>query len=209
MLLSEILNLDEKLRALRSTVAVVDRIHHFPQLLEFPVVATRGRYEAGSYVGLFRPKVPVRICISVHARYPDLTLLHEVGHMLDHMAFKPVKPGYGSEHAVEFDSLRKLWRTSKTVRLMERVAMSRRRVATAQDRRFLQYQLLPRELWARTYVQWICARAQDARVGELLKKSREEGSVFAGVSCSFYWEDEEFNDIIVAVEELFRDASLI
>jgi len=84
-------------RELQHAVEVVDHLHRCPDTPPFPVVLTRTRREGGAYFSQMRTHRVVRITISKFTPHPALTLIHEVGHLLDNMALNPLKEGFGSE----------------------------------------------------------------------------------------------------------------
>lgn len=64
------------------------------------------------------------------------------------------------------------------------------------------YYLLPLELWARSYEQWIATRSGD---GDLTGKIRRRHADVPGL----YWEEEDFAAVGVALEALFVTRGLV
>src|SRR4051794_32603801 len=87
---------------LEQAAEIVDRIHRCPPLPRVPVIINRSRTEEGAYYRSTRPERPLKIAISIFAVHPELTLLHEIGHLLDHMALSPLKRGFASEFDFNF-----------------------------------------------------------------------------------------------------------
>jgi hypothetical protein len=98
MQLCEILKLDGSpfARQFRHVVSIVDQLHRFPKLPTIPVLITKSQREGGGYIFRVRPPVPLSINISVRADSPPITLLHEIGHLLDHLALIPSSRALGA-----------------------------------------------------------------------------------------------------------------
>jgi len=94
----------------------MDSLHCFLPTSPFPLKLSWSRREGGAYNYFTHPSRPRDISISTHTDYPALTLVHEVGHFLDHLALNPIKRGFASEHDPRFNPLRQSWRESKWVR---------------------------------------------------------------------------------------------
>ncbi len=202
MQLCEILNIDESpyARQFRHVVSVVDQLHRFPKLPAIPVLITKNRREGGGYMYRVRPPVPLSINISVHAEFPALTLLHELGHLLDHLALNPIKQGFGSEHDPLFNRLRHFWTLNNRICRLTRIVSGNKR-SDPRRRSFLRYQLATAEIWARTYLQWVVAKSDDLLLRAFFDK-------LAADSPEFYWDVGEMNAIIALVDQLFSEAGL-
>jgi hypothetical protein len=195
-------------RELHHAVEVIDRLHRFPEILPVPVVLNRSRRDEGSYHCLSRPCRPVRIEISQFAVRPALTLLHEVGHLLDHMALNPLKGTFGSDYDPAFERLWECWRKSRAVRHLNALATRKRPVVPQDIRRFLLYQVRASELWARTYAQWIALRSDDLLLTSQLRSAREHDP-YTQWTGQHFWEDDDFAGIMDAVDELLRQTRLL
>ncbi len=193
---------------LRSAIDVVDALHAFPSLPRFPVVWTRHRREQGAYYGQDRPHHPIKITISSHAAHPALTLLHEVGHLLDHIALNPLKRGFGSDYDALFAPLLRAWSESMNVRALDTLLRKHGHQAASQDRSAMRVQLSACELWARTYAQWVVMTSGSVSLRQDLTSLRQTGSHFAGRLCAFQWDDADFIPIMKRTDELLREAGL-
>jgi len=202
MQLCEILDIDESsfARQFRHVVSVVDQLHKFPKLPTIPLLLTKSRREGGGYMYRVRPPIPLSINISVHADSPPITLLHEIGHLLDHLALNPVKEGFGSEHDPLFDPLRNFWAANKKIRRLTKTIAGGMK-SNPKMRSLLRYQLRVDEIWARTYLQWVVAKSDDL----LLRVCLDQ--VVAN-SAEIYWDAAEIAGIIPLVDHLFSEAGL-
>jgi hypothetical protein len=208
--ISEILHVPDSLlkSAFEKIFAVIDNMHRFPTMATFPIKVTKRRSEEGAYRYRIRPAKPMLIEISFFAEHPELTLTHEIGHLLDHMALNPIKRGFGSDHDPFFEPLLHSWAGSKNVQALRR-AQNNGKYESSLARRNMAYQLTPRELWARTYVQWLAVRSRDGLLSSQLAARRTAGSFFAGQRLSFQWEEDDFLSIIFDVDELMKKAGLL
>jgi len=214
-MLRDILKFDESSFSdeLKHTVGVLDQVHRWPQIPSCPVVVSGSRKDGGCYHSLSHPSRPEKLEISCFTVYPSLTLVHEVGHMLDHMALNPIKRGFGSEHDPMFDPLYLVLETSRSVRKLIALNARKRPVVAPMIRKYLTYLLQPRELWARTYVQWVANRSKDILIVSQLRSATieplDEPPIFRKLGIGYYLDDDDFSRIIPVVDDLFRQRGLL
>jgi hypothetical protein len=207
MRIADILLIDESpfARQFRHVVGLVDHLHRFAASPRIPLVLTKCHHESGAYRYRLRPSQPLSIAVSRYATFPSLTLLHEIGHFLDHLSLNRAKCGFASEFDPVFEPLRSCWTQSALVQRMNAVARSSR--TSPHVRATVRYQLAIRELWARTYLQWAIARSEDIML--LACFQADAGSL--RMNCpptDYYWDDVELHDIIPLVDQLFFEAGL-
>jgi len=195
-------------RELRHAVAISDRLHTCPRLPDVPVEITHSRLEEGAYHSLSRPNRPVKIEVSLNAHAPALTILHEIGHLLDHMVLSPLKQQFGSEYDSNFEQLWHVWRTSHINRKLETLLHRKRSTLSPAQRRYLRYQLLPSELWARTYTQWVVVRSDDILLVSQFRTLQIPETPDLAHRRSFFWDGQDRDRIINAADDLFSRAGL-
>jgi hypothetical protein len=173
----------------------LDELHSVPHIPPIPLKINRSRSQEGAYV--YSGAQSLRIEISKWAQCPEWTFIHEVGHLLDHQGLNPIHREFGSEHDPLFDPLIELWRESDHVIAMARQfgRLTRRRKFDA--RRLLEEYLMPRELWARTYVQWVAAKLEDQKLLQHLAHLRTIGVIVLGKTFAIQWEEAEFSHILL------------
>jgi len=193
---------------LRNTISIVDSVHRFSAVPSFPVVITRRRGENGAYIYRTRPSRPEAIEISAHGDHIQLTLLHELGHLLDHMTLNPIKRGFASQFDSTFDPLIRWWAEDRLVNDLSEMLRRYGRMETSWACRRLREELDPMELWARTYAQWVTVRSGDQELAQKLGELRLKGEYFAGRWCTLHWEEAEFGGIIPMVDRLMEEAGL-
>jgi hypothetical protein len=179
----------------RRALAAIDAVHGDGDLPFLPVVRTRATTEVGVYEWSDRSGEPLRLRISTHSEHPELTVVHEIGHFLDHQALG--RPGtFASEsdalHSViatidstdAFAQLRAL-RTRRRAVITER---GRREIEPIRQQR-VEYLLQPHELFARAYAQFITVRSQDPVLVAHLTALRLDRRVRV---YHDYWTDADF-----------------
>ncbi|HVX83568.1 MAG TPA: hypothetical protein VH253_02005 [Phycisphaerae bacterium] len=211
MQLKDILQMNETpLRdVLNEAVRVVDGIHSFPFTHRFPLVVSAIRKDQGLYHYRTRPSSAEKIEISRHAIFPQLTLVHEVGHFLDHLALNPIKREFATDHDPAFEPLLHLWAESPEVRAAATLLANFGKTQTKASRAALRYYLTPRELWARSYMQWVVTRSSQPDLTRQLHLLHASGWAFAGRRCTFQWDANSFKPIMNAVDKLMESAGLL
>src|SRR5438034_160472 len=68
----------------RLALSIIDDVHGDGSLPTLPVRRTRGHVEVGSYEWDDRTGSPSRLSFSAASSHPHLTVIHEIGHFLDH-----------------------------------------------------------------------------------------------------------------------------
>jgi hypothetical protein len=181
---------------LREAVALIDRIHGDGPLPTITVerVPLMGRE------GYYDPRPPFGVAVGVHAKRPRLTMLHEIGHFLDHHGL-----GGGSTLAsgalgdVRLDPWRHAAMGSQAVQELRRRESLR---AGTADAAYIAYLLRYPELWARSYAQFVATRGGDPVLMAELDARREP---IPGVEyLPRHWDDADFIPIAAEIESLFR-----
>ena len=187
--------------ALEETLASVDAIHGDGTLPTVPVEKVRGSATAGT----FTP--PAAMGIAASTREPRLTLLHELGHLLDWEAgaFRsdldhPELAGWRA--AVEASAATKHLRemqTRRTALVLLQPWRGPERVRIKQP--LVAYLLRPTEMFARSYSQFIAERAGSS---ELLKELGGVRSRPIEVLYPEQWNETDFRPIAEEFVALFR-----
>jgi hypothetical protein len=212
MLLRDVLVLpDSPLSAqFRAAISAADRVHTVCSIPPVPVAISSRRNENGAYVRMERPRRAIRIEISRYGSHPALTLLHEVGHMLDHWCLNRIGAGFASENRdPSFDRLYEIMETDSLLIRLHKQGSALGGKTSAGERRYFREMLFAREVWARCYSQWVATKSGDDLLLGQLEKVRVDGSYFAGKWCTFHWDTECFKPIMDAVDKLMSEFELI
>ena len=192
-------------RKLKPIIALVDSVHRLPKIAKIKVVMTRNKNNEGEYhykMGTFEPNF---IEISEINDSIEATLLHEIGHFLE----LALIPGCAyAQRQWSSDPLTSTWleiiKSSKTFKILQQIhdtgacyRHDQQGVAVEKvpvNRDWVAYLATPRELWARSYAQWVVSRGKNDELKSFFKKL---SSPTAAVPLQ--WTGDEF----AAIEEQF------
>jgi hypothetical protein len=196
--------------AVRHALSAIDAVHGDGLLRPVRVRRGRSQGEAASYEWNLRTGEPRYLTLSVSAPRPELSIVHEIGHFLDHEGIgRGGLPGsesgevsavmdavYGSQAYQHLAQLA----TRKQVQL--RLPNRSRPQAVNVDPAIVQYLREPGELFARAYAQLIATTTQDVRLVAQLEHVQADL-----ISDSVYhvqWGARDFVPIARAFEQEFR-----
>jgi len=187
----------------RAAVDAINAVHGDGELEKIPLRWGKSSFENGSYT--YRGRIPVKITISKYTKTPRLTAAHEMGHFLDQQGIG--KKTYASEDpqfAKLFGAWRKAVHESGNVRRLNEMLQGEDRIEhegerVEVDKEWIRYALTERELFARSYAQWIAGRSNDDKMKAELRSTQE----FRPHRSQ--WDDEEFEPIAAAMDEMFQE----
>ena len=204
--LSELLVLGGGLSAekLKIAVAAIDQVHGDGRVGIVQVTLVAGNAQQGSYV----PGPPPAITIKSRGAEPALSLLHEVGHLLDDRGFGPGQGFRSMAGDIRLEPWRKAVSSSRLfARLASMKGKARMKVPRAFGPGFelasinqevVEDWLLPRELFARSYAQYIAAESGDSTLTTELQHAR------SGRLYPEHWMDDDFVSIRSEMDALVR-----
>jgi len=174
---------------LRHALAMIDQVHSDGDLPEIPVDNRRYHNALGVF---FRtrgtPSAPLRISVTPLSPWPHLTALHEIGHFLDFCAVGA--PGeFASETELVNDWLAVTGKSDPVMQIFQEPNLKPKQ---------REYLLKPRELWARSYAQYIVTKSGDPLLLAELDRVRK------GPEPWRQWTDAEFRPILKQMDKLFR-----
>jgi hypothetical protein len=177
------------------TLAAIDSVHGDGQLPAIPLKQTRKQRTLGAYWRTHTGQ-PVKIDLSSQGGHPHLTLAHEIGHFLDHAGI-----GSASGFATDADDRLNGWRAAvRQSKAVQQIQAHRGLYPDA--RRYQRYLASAKEVWARSYAQYIATRSDSA----LLKRElREEQQRATDSPLPRQWADDDFVDIAQAFDDLFLE----
>lgn len=192
---------------LAATVSALDRVHGDGKLGTI-AVKQRGR---GSTLGLYTAGSPPSIEVKKGQAEPGLTLLHEVGHLLDDTGIEPGKSWRTLDSdprlAPWWEAVKKSALFAYFVKLTEQTRMRVPRewgrayeYATIEHSK-VRDRLDPRELFARSYAQYVVVESGDPVLRAELNHAREGRHA---IMYPEHWPDEDFEPIRVAMDNLVR-----
>jgi len=195
---------------LRDAVAAINSVHQDGVL---PVISiTRAHFhDRHGQCSLQGNNISIKI--NLVGPHVELTTVHEIGHFLDYSGLG--RPGgLASETPGTLDRWREAVKQSQSfqhiaaILIMEadeatETSSGRTVVEYEADRDYLRYLVQPRELWARSYAQFIAVRSGDPTLRLQLDGLRERS-----VRTSSYgeqWDEDDFLPISMSIEVIFHD----
>ncbi|WP_133740312.1 hypothetical protein [Actinorugispora endophytica] len=172
---------------MKEAIEIVESVHGFPDSMRSVqfTTFTGPADHLGEYDMLTRS-------IDINTTNPELrsTLVHEIGHAIDHGAFE----GSGLASAMPRTPQMRAWReavwNSEAVRALK---------GEPEDQYTTYLRSLP-EIWAHSYAQWVAVRSGDE---QLLTELR---SRLSSSEADQYrqWEDQDFEPIAEALDHIFQ-----
>lgn len=169
----------------------LDKIHSDGILPQIPLRASTSKKNAGSYVYFTSKGISKEITLSSNGLHPELTLLHEIGHFIDHKAI-----GTDGIFSSVSDPIFDEWRKAvDATRASEKLrAMSHQKNG--------KYYLLKEEQWARCYAQYIATKSKDKKLIAQLDNIRNNHQ-YSEIYRNSQWQDDDFLQIMKTIDDLF------
>lgn len=194
----------KKLDPTREALTAIDQVHGDGPLPEIPVGTSTARSRLGAYWSSSTGEAK-KITINVNGDHIRMTTAHEIGHFLDHHGI-----GAPGKWASERSDLLEVWRIAvkesqayKTLLSVKPgpvtiVLEDGRQMSYYRDGKYLRYLQTTRELFARSYAQYVATRSGNAAMrAELDKLVRDQ------VDIPTQWGDDDFAPIAQAFDKLF------
>jgi SPP1 gp7 family putative phage head morphogenesis protein len=192
--------------------AAIDAAHAVPNLPRIPMETGRlGKSIEAAYERTKFGGKAIGIKIRAKADHPALSLLHEIGHFLDHQGHN--KPGTFLMETAAGRKLLKVLEQSAAAKSIEALqqqylrlmvergsSMGAIRSVSAQ----FEYYLRPKELWARAYAQWVAVKSGNKTLLKQLDAARARKPGLPYIACQ--WDDDEWKAIAEAIEEHMKEA---
>lgn len=178
-------------RVLRDTIRAIDQLHGDGALPRIPI---RRRNIPGAYGQFARTLADQAKFIEVSPRspWPHMTTAHEIGHFLDHSGI----PGSVTFRSPSNQAAGDWRRAARQSRLFHEIEQTWRPIST----RHADYLNSDREMWARSYAQWVALRSGDPAMLAELRRA-QQGAV---TQDRRQWLDDDFEPIGRALDDMFR-----
>lgn len=167
---------------------------------------------AGGQYHVYGSKAP-GISISKHNVGPAFTAAHEYGHFLDHHLFGSGKPRFNSlatsdrqntKLQAELHDLKKAMYNSAAVKQLVEKHESHVKNRDYIGQRHTQYLLMPPEIFARAYSQWVSTRSSP----QMLSECHGFGAHWRQSGYHAQWDDKDFEPIAREFDRLFANRGL-
>jgi hypothetical protein len=192
----------------------IGKVHAVPKnLLKIPIKVTGS---LGGANGMYWTVPPHEINVSKYAFGPASTAAHEYGHFLDHHLFGSGKPnltGMGTLSRVKNPSgpmesaelhplMAAIYKSHAVKKLVEKHDDNE---AHGRSTEHAMYLLMPPELFARAYAQWIGQKSS----AQIRNEVRAYGDGWRRYGYHAQWEDKDFEPIAKEFDRLFAGRRLL
>jgi hypothetical protein len=179
---------------IRLALSAIDRVHGDGAL---PPLTVHLEALAPGQQGYYDP-VEVRLAVSPSASRPTLTLIHEIGHVLDHHGLGGAKALASQRHPLLADwrSVTRQTQKHQILRYITQTSWDAVAIATAT------HLLLDEELWARAFAQYVVVRSKFEALSNQLDETRRP--VAGTVYLPRQWDDGDFAPVADSIDRLFR-----
>jgi hypothetical protein len=189
-------------------IQMIDKVHGDGDLALLPIRQSSSRSTAGGFGENKYNHEPVDIHVSKNSNHPELTVIHEIGHYLDHSGI-----GIRKQMSSATDPIMSEWReavkSSKAFKGLQEVYDRRyieyeingqvQRHWNSGIRDYFDYLMSDEELWARSYSQFIAHKTGDAKLKEQVSQFLKDR-----VEYNRHWSDDDFTPIASAIEKMFK-----
>lgn len=188
----------------RHVLSVIDSIHGDGQLPGIPVVRSTSQQFLGAYEYYINGR-PGDIKLSSHGTAREMTLAHEIGHFIDHQAVQ--RGQWASETHAAFMAWVGAVQSTTAVKLLREMLAGPGIINDGQhqytvNRKYLRYLLDTREVWARSYAQYIATKSRDPAMIAQLRDMQQRIST-APIKYQHQWSDDDFEPVLKSMDELF------
>ncbi len=183
----------------KATLLVVDSVHDDGTLPTIPLRETKATVNVGGYAWRGKTGRPEELTVSRAGSHPELTLIHEVGHFIDHQALDR-RGTFASEKSDLLEVWRKIVIATQTYKNIKAGAAGKKIDGRWPRRPSSEFTdaLRFRELWARSYTQYIVQKSANSQLKvqfEVAKKHLQE---------LYFWPDDEFEAISLAITAILK-----
>lgn len=219
----------------KKALAVLDLVHGDGELPKIPVVkmltsragrGTQAYYATAARYGEKPQPLELSFGSKAMTQSPYNSVFHELGHFLDHAAFDADRATYSSEASGLMENWRQRVKSSAAVQSLQqwRAAGPSDGIAPfGVSKPQLDYMLQVKEIWARSYAQWVMVKSGDPAVLSELRKMQAQATVgpvdrsamYRGRATKFsitsnswdypwVWSDADFKPIEEAIDNIME-----
>ncbi len=173
--------------ALNTALDAIKDVHSDGVLPEIPVKSRKSKSNLGAYT--YGRKKDVDITINPSGKWSGLTAAHEIGHFIHNRAL-------GGIDQVSQD-MKAVIDAAKQSKAITEIQSELAKATFTQQKKYLKYLLTDKEVWARTYSQYIAVRSGNKKLLEQLDVCRKENK-------RSQWQDDDFEPIAEAIDSFFE-----
>lgn len=211
---------------LKNALSRVDRL--FPNLPDLPQVAvepmssndpminrSEGYYKHEIFTnkdtGELIDRIPTRIKLNTTenlGRTAELTLIHEVGHYLDHTAVGETKDFMGSSPTVGLSNRRErslpvfndFLSTVEKTPTMQRIIKKSKEAKRQEEKDYNAYLMTRSEIFARAFTQYVANKSGSGALQAQFKAEQTKRN-----AKNMYWSDAEFKKLEPVMDKMFKE----
>ncbi len=187
-------------RRLQKVLDAIDLIHALKNLKPSRVFFDR-RIAGGEFVA-HGPLGPYSIYINPAANHPELSLLHEIGHLLGWQSIPKSLPGNRNfnEDPLFYDWLDAVLDSGNVQRLISLRDQQAEGSDTYED---INYLLRPEELWARAYTQYVARKSGLEALNQQISAGNK--TALNGILYAPFWPSDQFPPIETTMDVIFQN----
>lgn len=197
---------------MRDAIAAIDAVHTDGTLPRLPVT-TASLTDQHGYFGSTMAGNALEIVLNLFSPHVELTTVHEIGHFLDLKALHP-NVTWASENSPTLAPWREAVKRSQAVQTLRHFsdpAVSTIKVTHGNgfvveylvDKAYTAYLLRAKELWARSYTQFIATESRQPALVQQVEAERERPE--SGIYYPKHWDEADFSPIRTEIITLLRD----
>lgn len=171
----------------KKVLTVIDDVHRVALLPKIPLKTEFSFDYDAMYL-----REESKIILSTQAIHPELSLIHEIGHLIDNEAIGDI-----GIHASKNHPLLAEWRDAVANSAATKALNDLRGII---DDDTLNYYLATSEQWARSYAQYIAKQSKSVILNEQLSARLNNPKDELRYS---QWQDNDFEHILIAIDNLF------
>ncbi len=188
-------------KAATAALGEIDKLFSLPDSLRsIPIKQNSATVNNGQYVANAFTGEPLFITVSSKGPTPHMTSAHEFGHYLDHQALGTAGK-FACESHPDLEEWRKVVKSSKAVQDLIAISTKPSEPGASIDHGHVKYLLRVREIWARSFAQYVATRGANEQMRkELSSLLRKKGETY----YPRQWTKNDFEPIAKVMDKLFK-----
>jgi hypothetical protein len=187
----------------KSVLDAIDSVHGDGVLPFIQVESTSAKTFSAQYV---YKASGTSETIRIKPKFEDaeFNMLHEIGHFIDHKGLSgDRKWRFATDDMEELKEWKTAVTASKTMKRLENIILEKddvfRKAAYSRDLKHALYMNETREVWARSYAQYIAIKSGNPKLMAQLRRGQE----FSRTGYPDQWDDTDFEPVMTAMDNLF------
>ena len=187
-------------KRLLAVLEAIDSVHA-PKNMKLSRVFFDRRIAGGEFVA-HGPLGPYSIYVNPAGNHPELSLLHEIGHLLDWQSIPKPVPGNRNfnEAPLFYDWLDAVLDSGNVQRL---ISLRDQQTEGADTHEEINYLLRPEELWARAYTQYIARKSGLEALNQQISAGNH--ATLNGILYVPFWPSDQFRPIETTMDVIFQN----